>query len=95
MKLKLEGGVNYIARKSGKEYWRYKGYNKKEGLVGSSTRGLIGATFGYFIGFAAVALYGPAAKHFNELLDLSGAMLGLLVAIPQLICIGGYYYLVL
>ncbi len=57
---------------------------KKEGLVGSSTRGLIGATFGYFIGFAAVALYGPAAKHFNELLDLSGAMLGLLVAIPQL-----------
>lgn len=57
---------------------------KREGLVGNSTQGLIGATLGFFIGFAAVALYGPAAKNFKELMGLSGVMLGLLVAIPQL-----------
>ncbi len=54
------------------------------GLKGNPTRGLIGATFGFFIGFAAVALYGPAAKNFKELMELSGLMMGFLVAIPQL-----------
>ncbi|MFN3478276.1 MAG: MFS transporter, partial [bacterium] len=53
-------------------------------LKGSPLQGLIGATLGFFIGFAAVALYGPAAKNFKELMGLSGFMLGLLVAIPQL-----------
>ncbi|MFN3995999.1 MAG: MFS transporter [bacterium] len=53
-------------------------------LRGNPVQGLIGATLGFFIGFAAVALYGPAAKNFKELMGLSGFMLGLLVAIPQL-----------
>ncbi len=54
------------------------------GLKGNPAQGLIGATFGFFIGFAAVALYGPAAKNFKELMGLSGLMMGFLVAIPQL-----------
>jgi len=57
---------------------------KKYGLKGSPTEGLIAATLGFFVGFAAVALYGPTAKEFKDVMGLSGAMLGLLVAIPQL-----------
>ncbi len=57
---------------------------KKEGLKGSPNLGLIGATLGFFVGFAAVSLYGPAAKNFKEILGLSGISLGLLVSIPQL-----------
>ncbi len=53
-------------------------------LKGNPARGLAAATFGFFIGFAAVALYGPAAKEFKELMGLSGLLLGLLVAAPQL-----------
>lgn len=56
----------------------------KYNLKGNPSRGLIGATFGFFIGFAAVALYGPAAKNFKEIMQLSGIMLGFLVAVPQL-----------
>ena len=41
-------------------------------------------TWGFFIGFAAVSLYGPAAKYFQEQMHLSGLALGLLVAAPQL-----------
>jgi NNP family nitrate/nitrite transporter-like MFS transporter len=41
-------------------------------------------TWGFFIGFAAVALYGPAAKFFQAQMHLSGLALGLLVAAPQL-----------
>ncbi|MBU6298318.1 MAG: MFS transporter [Alphaproteobacteria bacterium] len=41
-------------------------------------------TWGFFIGFAAVALYGPAAKFFQSQMHLSGLALGLLVAAPQL-----------
>ncbi|MDE2184611.1 MAG: MFS transporter [Alphaproteobacteria bacterium] len=41
-------------------------------------------TWGFFIGFAAVALYGPAAKYFQGQMHLSGLALGLLVAAPQL-----------
>ncbi len=57
---------------------------KREGLKGNPNLGLIGATLGFFIGFAAVSLYGPAAKNFKEILGLSGISLGLLVSIPQL-----------
>lgn len=56
----------------------------KYNLRGTPARGLIGATIGFFIGFAAVALYGPAAKNLKDLMGLSGIMLGFLVAIPQL-----------
>lgn len=53
-------------------------------LAGSPTSGLAMATWGFFVGFAAVALYGPAAKYFQEQMQLSGVAVGLLVAAPQL-----------
>ena len=53
-------------------------------LKGGPTAGLIMATWGFFIGFAAVSLYGPAAKYFQEQMHLGGLALGLLVAAPQL-----------
>ncbi len=60
-------------------------YNgKKIEISGSPQIGLIMATFGFFIGFAAVSLYGPVAKNLKEILGLSGFLLGLLVAAPNL-----------
>ncbi len=53
-------------------------------LSGSPTSGLVMGTWGFFIGFAAVALYGPAARYFQGQMHLSGLALGLLVAAPQL-----------
>lgn len=53
-------------------------------LKGSSSRGLLGTTLGFFFGFAAVSLYGPTAVKFREAMDLSPAMIGILVAIPSL-----------
>ena len=53
-------------------------------LQGTPFSGLAMGTWGFFIGFAAVALYGPAAKHFQQDMQLSGLALGLLVAAPQL-----------
>lgn len=35
-------------------------------LQGSPNRGLMMGTWGFFVGFAGVALYGPAAKYFQE-----------------------------
>lgn len=53
-------------------------------LRGSPREGLFGATLGFFFGFAAVSLYGPAATRFEETMALSAAMVGLLVAMPNL-----------
>ena len=53
-------------------------------LLGNPTAGLVMGTWGFFIGFAAVALYGPAAKYFQDQMHLGGLALGLLVAAPQL-----------
>lgn len=53
-------------------------------LKGSPTEGLFGATLGFFIGFAAVSLYGPTAHKFNEVMHLSPVLVGLLVAMPML-----------
>jgi MFS transporter, NNP family, nitrate/nitrite transporter len=53
-------------------------------LKGTPASGLVMGTWGFFIGFAAVALYGPAAKYFQDQMHLSGLALGLLVAAPQL-----------
>jgi MFS transporter, NNP family, nitrate/nitrite transporter len=53
-------------------------------LSGSPMSGLVMGTWGFFIGFAAVALYGPASKYFQGQMHLSGLALGLLVAAPQL-----------
>lgn len=53
-------------------------------LKGNPSRGLLGTTIGFFFGFAAVALYGPTAVKFREAMDLTPAMVGLLIAIPSL-----------
>jgi NNP family nitrate/nitrite transporter-like MFS transporter len=53
-------------------------------LAGSPTSGLALGTWGFFVGFAAVALYGPAAKYFQQQMHLGGLALALLVAAPQL-----------
>jgi MFS transporter, NNP family, nitrate/nitrite transporter len=54
------------------------------GLRGTPTSGLWMGTWGFFIGFAAVSLYGPAARYFQNSMHISGLLLGLLVAAPQL-----------
>jgi NNP family nitrate/nitrite transporter-like MFS transporter len=53
-------------------------------IKGTPGRGLTGTTLGFFFGFAAVALYGPTAIKFKEAMDLSPALVGLLIAIPSL-----------
>jgi MFS transporter, NNP family, nitrate/nitrite transporter len=53
-------------------------------VKGNPKRGLLGTTLGFFFGFAAVSLYGPTAIKFKEAMDLSPALMGLLVAIPSL-----------
>ncbi len=54
-------------------------------VQGSPRRGLAAATFGFFIGFAGVVVYGPAADQFEQAMGLSGILLGLLVGAPNLI----------
>ncbi len=51
---------------------------------GSPREGLAGATLGFFVGFAAVALFGPTAKALQGGMDLSPVLVGLLVAMPSL-----------
>jgi MFS transporter, NNP family, nitrate/nitrite transporter len=52
---------------------------------GSPRQGLAAATFGFFIGFAGVVVYGPAAEEFEQAMGLSGILLGLLVGAPNLL----------
>lgn len=54
------------------------------GLSGTPRQGLLMGTWGFFIGFAAVSLYGPAAHTFQQSMHLSPLLVGLLVAAPQL-----------
>jgi NNP family nitrate/nitrite transporter-like MFS transporter len=51
---------------------------------GTPNEGLWGATLGFFVGFAAVALFGPTASRFQQVMHLSPLMLGFLVAAPAL-----------
>lgn len=51
---------------------------------GTPTKGLIGATVGFFFGSAAVSLFGPSAARLKECMDLDPTTIGLLVAIPSL-----------
>ena len=51
---------------------------------GTPRQGLFGATLGFLVGFAAVALFGPTADRFKEVMDLSPTLVGLLVAMPSL-----------
>jgi len=53
-------------------------------IKGKSRDGLIGATLGFFIGFAAVALFGPTANKLNEIMHLAPVAIGFLVAMPSL-----------
>lgn len=57
---------------------------EKHHLHGTPTIGLTGATIGFFVGFAAVALFGTTAKKFESILDLSPLTIGILVAVPSL-----------
>lgn len=51
---------------------------------GSPSQGLFGATLGFFVGFAAVALFGPTASKFQEAMHLGPMLIGILVATPAL-----------
>ncbi|MGD2114617.1 MAG: MFS transporter [Acidobacteriota bacterium] len=53
-------------------------------LKGSPVQGLFGATLGFFVGFAAVALFGPTANRFKEVMELTPLMIGFLVSMPAL-----------
>jgi NNP family nitrate/nitrite transporter-like MFS transporter len=55
-----------------------------QGVRGTPGEGLLGATLGFFVGFAAVSLFGPTAHRFQEVMGLSPVMVGLLVAVPAL-----------
>ncbi|MDU2866754.1 MAG: MFS transporter [Clostridium perfringens] len=58
---------------------------KNLNLKGNPNRGLIGATLGFFIGFAAVSLYGPTSAVFKEaFVNLNTVLLALLIAAPNL-----------
>lgn len=53
-------------------------------LKGTPAHGLWGATLGFFVGFAAVALFGPTAGRFREVMELSPMAVAFLVAMPAL-----------
>src|SRR4030067_3410481 len=62
---------------------------KQEGIPvpatkGPPARGLAAAPLGFFIGFAAVSLFGPTAKSLKGILGLTPLEVGLLVAAPSL-----------
>lgn len=56
---------------------------KSTPLSGSATRTLVGATIGFFVGFAAVSLFGPTAQLLKDSMELGPARVGLLVAVPS------------
>ncbi|MHB0989059.1 MAG: MFS transporter [Bellilinea sp.] len=53
-------------------------------IRGTPGQGLFGATLGFFIGFAAVALFGPTAAAIKQTLGLTPLQVGFLVAMPSL-----------
>lgn len=53
-------------------------------VKGSPNQGLLGATIGFFFGFAAVSLFGPTSDRFDDVMELSPVLVGLLVAMPSL-----------
>ncbi len=53
-------------------------------IKGNPERGLAGATLGFFVGFAAVALLGPIAHRLQFEIGLSPIQLGLALAAPML-----------
>jgi len=55
-----------------------------DSIVGSPRKALWSATLGFFVGFAAVALFGPSANRFQQVMGLGPLALGFLVAVPSL-----------
>jgi len=55
-----------------------------DAIVGSPRKALWSATLGFFVGFAAVALFGPSANRFQQVMGLGPLALGFLVAVPSL-----------
>lgn len=55
-----------------------------KGIQGTPIRALWSATAAFFVGFAAVALFGPSAKLFQQVMGLGPVAMGFLVAIPAL-----------
>lgn len=55
-----------------------------QSVKGTPSQGLFGATLGFFVGFAAVALFGPTASRFQEAMGLSPLAVGFLIAMPAL-----------
>ncbi len=53
-------------------------------VKGTPNQSLFAATLGFFAGFAAVALFGPTASRFQEVMHLSPIMVGFLVSAPAL-----------
>lgn len=53
-------------------------------VKGSPGEGLLAATLGFFVGFAAVALFGLTAERFRVAMGLGPMQVGLLVAMPAL-----------
>ncbi len=53
-------------------------------VTGTPAQGLFGATLGFFVGFAAVALFGTTAAKVKDLVGLSPLAVGFLVAMPSL-----------
>lgn len=53
-------------------------------IRGTPVQGLIGATLVFFVGLAAVALFGPTAKAIAKQLQLDALSLGILLGIPSL-----------
>ena len=53
-------------------------------ITGSPNKALWSATLGFFVGFAAVALFGPSANRFQQVMGLGPLALGFLVAVPSL-----------
>ncbi len=53
-------------------------------IQGSPGLGLLGSTVGFFIGFAAVSLFGPTVAYLQQATALSAAAAGLLISIPNL-----------
>ncbi|HWU39187.1 MAG TPA: MFS transporter, partial [Candidatus Acidoferrum sp.] len=53
-------------------------------IKGTPTQALFAATLGFFVGFAAVALFGPTAARFQQAMGLGPMAVGFLVAVPAL-----------
>ena len=53
-------------------------------ISGNQNQGLYGATMGFFIGFAAVALFGHTSTMLGTAMGLNETLIGLLVAMPNL-----------